>query len=144
MSFSAFKMNTNGAAGTSNVGPFCYDYNATMSDLISNDYLEILQGYTFSGGTISRSIPANKFCGIFDGTSFTFPGITCTTSTTFIRKSAFLKRLLNFEPKMSRICNLDLFFQLLSPVQLWSTSEQMMASGAEAPGLQQIPYKLPI
>ena len=71
-------MNTNGANTTENrnYGAYCYDFSGTQDPKINNDYLELMQAYTSTGTSNPKTIPTNKFCGVFDGLLYTFPGIT--------------------------------------------------------------------
>ena len=67
-----------GSSNNTNYGMWCYDYSGTGSERINNDYLELLQGFPSTGDSVPKPIPANKFCGVYDGRVQTFPGITST------------------------------------------------------------------
>ena len=71
-----FKMNSNSAIGGDNYGRYCYDFEANGSNLISQDYIEVLQGFTVTGGATQTTIPTNRICGTYDGTNILFPGLT--------------------------------------------------------------------
>ena len=75
-------MNTNappGDSGNLNYGHYCHDYDGTKDPKINNDYLELMQGYTLTSSPSTSGLryrPTDKFCGVFDGSQYIFPGIT--------------------------------------------------------------------
>ena len=66
-------MHTNSPFVAQGMSEDCYDTTG-INVAMSNDYVEVLGGYSFDNTT---RVPSAQHCGVFDGVIDVFPGIAC-------------------------------------------------------------------
>jgi len=78
------KMNTNGAASSDGVGPYCYHFTSlwtATASYVSNDFIGIADGVTVNG---TVKVMTSHVCGIYDPLVANFPTVSSKLTTTYL------------------------------------------------------------